>query len=303
MDAFWQMANTQAVLLVYLLCGVLCRKLNIIHPGNQQNFTDLVLSVLMPCMVFNSFGDVTVQTLRNSLSVLALSLGVSLVAMAVGFLCFRNAGAQREGVLRYATLVNNAGFAGLPLVRETFGAEGAMYASVFLIPARIFMWSAGVTMISGQKPTMKKLWSQLAKNPNIVAVVLGLGWGLSGLSFPPFIDSALSHLDACVSPLSMVIIGAIVASVPWKGLFEGPVWLYVAVRLGAMPLAAWAAGRLLGFSPVVLGSVMLLTAMPAGTTVPLLATRYGKDAVFASKLLLVSTVLSLVTVPALMLIL
>ena len=303
MAAFFQMLNTQAVLLAYLLCGVLCRRLHIITPHSQQNFTDLVLSVLMPCMVFNSFQSVTWDMLRNSLSVLGLSLGISLAAMAAGRLIFRRAGAGRAGVLRYAVLVNNAGFAGLPLARETFGAEGALYASVFLIPARIFMWSAGVTMISGQRPSAKKLWSQLAKNPNIVAVFLGLARGLSGLTFPPFIESALSHLDACVSPLSMVIIGAIVAGVPWKGLFEKDVWLYAAVRLLAMPLAALAAGRLLGFAPVALGSVVILTAMPAGTTVPLLAARYGKDAVFASKLLLVSTVLSLLTVPALMVLL
>lgn len=301
MAAFWQMAGTQAVLLVYLLCGVLCRRLRIITPDNQQHFTDLVLSVLMPCMVFNSFQSVTAQTLRNAAAVLAFSLAMSLAAMAVGWLLFRGAGPARAGVLRYATLVNNGGFAGLPLVRETFGAEGALYASVFLIPMRIFMWSAGVTMMSGQRTTRRSLLKKLAQNPNIVAVVLGLARGLLGITFPAFIESALSHLDACVSPLSMVIIGAIVAGVPWKGLLEGQVWLYAGVRLLAMPLLALAAGKALGFGPVVLGSMVLLTAMPTGTTAPLLAARYGRDAAFASKLLLVSTALSLFTVPCLML--
>lgn len=303
MAAFWEMVNTQALLLIYLLCGVLCRKLNIIRQENQQSFTNLVLTLLMPCMVFQSFASVTLPVLLNSLSVAAISLGVAGLAIAAGRLLYRRAPEGRRGVLRYATLVNNAGFAGLPLVRDTFGSEGAMYASVFLIPFRIFMWSAGQTMLSGKRASPGALCVQLAKNPNIIAVALGLARGLSGLVFPVPVERALENLGACVSPLSMVIIGSIIAQTPWKGLFEKEVWLYSAVRLAGMPLVALAAGRMLGFPPVVLGSVMILTAMPAGATTSLLAASYGQDSVFASKLVLVSTLLSLVTVPVLMLLL
>ena len=77
---FIQMVNIQAALLLYLLCGVLCRRLRIITPDNQQNFIDLLLTILMPCMVFNSFRSITLEMLRNTLSVLAVSLSVELAA-------------------------------------------------------------------------------------------------------------------------------------------------------------------------------------------------------------------------------
>ena len=271
---FIQMVNTQAALLLYLLCGVLCRRLRIITPDNQQNFIDLLLTILMPCMVFNSFRSITLEMLRNTLSVLAVSLSVCLLSWLLGKVLYRRAAAERRDVLRYATLINNAGFAGLPLAQEMFGEEGLIYASVFLIPIRIFMWSAGITMLSQQRSDWKSVGIKLLKNPCILAVLAGLARGLLQVSFPPFVETALSRLGDCVSPLSMVLIGSIIAGVEPRGLLD-----------------KWA----------VTGTAVTLTAMPAATTTALLAARYGADAAFASRLVLVSTVLSLVTAPFLLL--
>ena len=300
---FIQMVNIQAALLLYLLAGVLCRRLKIITPGNQQNFIDLLLTILMPCMVFNSFRSVTLEMLRNTLSVLAVSLAVCLLSWLLGKALYRRAPADRRDVLRYATLINNAGFAGLPLAQEMFGEEGLIYASVFLIPIRIFMWSAGVTMLSRQKADWKAVCLKLLKNPCIIAVFLGLVRGLLQIAFPPFVETALARLGDCVSPLSMVLIGSIIAGVEPRGLLDKWVVGYTGLRLLVLPLCVLAAGRLLALPTAVTGTAVTLTAMPAATTTALLAARYGADVAFASRLVLVSTVLSLVTAPLLLVLL
>ena len=300
---FIQMVNIQAALLLYLLYGVLCRRLRIITPDNQQNFIDLLLTILMPCMVFNSFRSITLEMLRNTLSVLAVSLSVCLLSWLLGKVLYRRAAAERRDVLRYATLINNAGFAGLPLAQEMFGEEGLIYASVFLIPIRIFMWSAGITMLSRQRSGWKSVAVKLLKNPCILAVLAGLARGLLQVSLPPFVETALSRLGDCVSPLSMVLIGSIIAGVEPRGLLDKWVVGYTGLRLIVLPLCVLALGRLLGLPTAVTGTAVTLTAMPAATTTALLAARYGADAAFASRLVLVSTVLSLVTAPFLLLLL
>lgn len=236
MNAFLQMLNLQMVLLVYMFCGFMCRKFKIISIKNQQQFIDLVLIVLMPCMVFNSFKSITTKLLSDSMIVLAVSLAVCLFSSLLGKILYRNYPSRKASVFRYAMLINNAGFAGLPLAKETFGNEGVTYASVFLIPIRIFMWSSGTTLLSNEKISKKELAVKLLKNPCIIAVFLGITRGLLQITFPAFIETSLSRLSDCVSPISMIIIGAIIADVDIRTIFEKGVVVYTSFRLIIIPI-------------------------------------------------------------------
>ena len=296
---FYQMVNIQAVLLCYILCGVLCRKKKIITVENQQAFVNLLLWILMPCMVFDSFRNVTVQMLKNSFTMLIVSFVICFLSSGIGKIIYGRFPEERRNILRYATLINNAGFAGLPLAKEIFGAEGVLYASVFLIPIRIFMWSAGVTMLSKQKTNAKDIMIRLMKNPCIIAVFLGLIRGIMQMVLPDFLDHTITALSACVSPFSMMIIGAIIADVGVKGLLDKGVVLYTGMRLIILPVLTLFLCRMIGLSDVISGTAMILTSMPAATTTALLASKYNADVTFASKLVFTTTVLSLVTAPVL----
>jgi hypothetical protein len=301
MNAFINMLNTQAILLIYLLIGILCRKRSIITIKNQQQYINLVLTILMPCMVFNSFKSVTVSILKSSLLVLIISLLICCFSMLLGSFVYRHYPESKKKVLQYATIINNAGFAGLPLARETFGNEGLIYASIFLIPIRIFVWSAGITILSNEKTDKITLFKKLMKNPCILAVFFGLARGLAELNFPPFAEAALNNLSACVSPLSMIIIGAIIADVNIRTIFEKGVLLYSFIRLLLLPIIVYSVTTILNLPTVIVGTSMILTAMPAATSTALLAAQYNSDVSFASKIVFVTTFLSLFTAPLLML--
>lgn len=296
---FFQMVNIQAVLLCYILCGFLCRKKRIITAENQQAFVNLLLWILMPCMVFDSFKNVTVTMLKNSFIMLLVSFVICFLSSAIGKIIYREFPEERKNILRYATLINNAGFAGLPLTKEVFGEEGVLYASVFLIPIRIFMWSAGITMLSKQKTDIKDTEIRLLKNPCIIAVFLGLFRGMMKIVLPAFMENTVAALSACVSPFSMMIIGAIIADVTWKGMLEKGVFLYTGIRLLVLPLITLTLCRIVGLDEMIAGTAMILTSMPAATTTALLASKYDADVTFASKLVFTTTVLSLFTAPVL----
>ena len=303
MEGFIQMAELQVVLLIYIVVGIICNKIGIITHDNQQKFIDLLNNVLMPCMIFNSFKDITPDVLYSALSVLFISLVICLISWALGLVLYRWFPQNEQRVARYATLINNAGFAGLPLAEQTYGQTGLLYASVYLIPIRIFMWSAGITMLSDEKIPLPQLLKKLALNPCIIAVVLGLARGLLSIEFPTPVETAISSMAACVSPLSMIIVGAIIGNVDPRTVVTPRVLYYCVIRLFAMPLVTFALCNLIGADEVVSGTCLLITAMPAATTSALLAAKYGADEEFASKLICVSTVLSLFTAPVLMLLL
>lgn len=299
MQSINQMISLQFTLIIYLFCGYLCSKQNIITKDNQGKFTNFVLNILMPCMVFHSFKELTLQKLSEAFSVLLISLVICLCSMVLGRLLSPLFKKENRKVMRYALIVNNAGFAGLPLARELFGDSGLMLASVFLVPIRIFMWSAGVTILSEKKPSMKETAIKLITNPNIIAVIIGMIRGLSQIALPAFLDTALSNLAGCVSPMSMIIIGSIMAQSDPKSLIEKDVIVYSAVRLLLIPLTVFALLSLLQFSEVVIGVCMVLSAMPAATSSVLLAAQNGQNVHFATKIVFVTTVLSIIIAPLL----
>ena len=162
---------------------------------------------------------------------------------------------------------------------------------------------AGVTMLSQHKSDWRSVCIKLLENPCILAVFLGLVRGMLQLHLPGFVDTAIEGLGDFSSPLSMMVIGSIIAEVDPRGLFNPLLLEYTGLRLVAIPLLVLAGGQLLDLPATVAGTAVTLSAMPAAATTVMLAARYDGDAGFASQLVFVSTVLSLATAPPLLLLL
>lgn len=300
MEGFLQLLNIQAVLFIYILLGIYVKKRSIITKENQQKFIDLILQVLMPCMIFNSFEqEITLEVLKKAGIVIAIAFVIAVAALLLGKVLYRKYPYSLRSIMQYGTIVNNSGFAGLPLTGEIFGETGLFYASFFLIPNRIFMWSAGISLF--EKTDVKTKWKNVLLNPNIIAVELGLLRCLLPIDLPYFLNYSIEKVGSTVSPLSMILVGAILADVDIRTIFKKSVFFVAAIRLLLLPLLTIGIVRLFKVDATVSGVALVLTAMPVGTTTALLAAKYKADVDFASKCVFVTTLLSLITVPILML--
>lgn len=300
MNHFFQMLSIQLSLIVYLIAGMICHKLTIITNDNRRQFISFILNILMPCMVFQSFKNVTIEMIQEGVIVLFISLVVCLATSIIGRYIYKKTTVNRKNIMRYGTLINNAGFAGLPVVGSMFGDDGLILASIFLIPIRIFMWSAGITMLSAEKQSIREVLIKLLKNPSIIAVFLGLIRGIMGINLPIFLETAFISMSEAVSPLAMIAVGSIIATIPINGLIDKDVLFFTFIRLGVIPILTLMITKFFGLSTVLIGVSTILTAMPAATSTALLAAQYNSDAIFASKLVFVTTLLSIVTSPVLM---
>ena len=221
-----------------------------------------------------------------------------LAALAAGKLLYNRFIPSEKCIMQYGTLVTNSGFAGLPLIGGAFGDEGLFLASLFIIPTRILMWSAGISLFT----TGGTRWERTKKvmtNPSIIAVFLGLGWMVFGLSLPDFLGTAIDHLGDCTSPLAMALVGAILADVPVRGVWEPKALYLVVVRQIALPVLCLLCLKALQLDALTIGVSVTLSGMPIGSTTAILAQKYGADARFASKCVFISTLASLLTVPVL----
>ena len=194
--------------------------------------------------------------------------------------------------LRYALICSNAGFLGNPIAEGLYGATGLMLASIYLIPQRIMMWSEGIAVYSGisdKKETVKKV----VTHPCVLACMIGLVLLLTQADLPPVILTPVQTIGRCNTALSMMVIGMILAEINIKDLVDKTVVLYTIQRLVVIPLLIYVILTLLPVSPLVRGLSVILAAMPAGATTSMLASRYDRDPVFATKLVVFSTLCSI----------
>lgn len=130
---------------------------------------------------------------------------------------------------------------------------------------------------------------------------LGIARGLLEIPIPSFIDRSIGQLAATVSPIAAIMIGSIIASIDLKSLFERGVLRYIFIRLIAIPVTVLTVSKFIGLEDTLISVLTIMSSMPAGTTTALLADNYGLDTQLSSKVVFVSTVLAIVTVPILML--
>ncbi len=300
MDYFLQLLGTQMILFVYILVGMYARKKDIITKENQQKIIDLILKILLPCMIFSSYDQkITLEVIKKAAFIMAIAFSICIAAIYLGKLLYRKYPYEKGSIMKYGTIVNNSGFAGLPICSEIFGDIGLFYASFFLIPNRIFMWTAGISLF--ERTDRRTKWKNVLLNPNIIAVELGLLFSILSIKLPGFISYAIDNIGGAVSPLSMMVVGAILADVKFRTIFDKSVFYMASIRLVVLPLLTLGIVTLFQLDPTISGVALVLTSMPVGTTTALLAAKYHADVDFASKCVFVTTMLSLITVPILML--
>lgn len=299
METFLKMLETQSILFVYMAVGYYCRKVNIFSDEMRAKLTDFTVMITLPCMVFKSFlMDFSMDALIQGGVALLIASVMAVVALIAGNLLYNRFVPREKCIMQYGTLVTNSGFAGLPIVGGAFGDEGLFLGSLFIIPTRILMWSAGISLFT----TGGTRWERTKKvltNPSIIAVGLGLVWMVFQLPLPGFLRSAVGNLGNCTSPLAMALVGAILADVPLRGIWEPKALYLAAVRQIVLPVILLIALKGLVLDPLTVGVSVTLSGMPIGSTTAILAQKYGADAEFGSKCVFISTVTSLITVPVL----
>lgn len=290
------MLSLQGMLFMLALAGFYARKRGIIPPKARSYLSDLLIDLILPMNIISSFDiELKGEVLVKAGVVLLLSLGVQLMSLLLGRLLYAGGEPSRRSVLRYSTLVSNAGFMGLPIVRAALGTEAGLYASVALIPLRVFMWSAGLSQFTATD--FKATVRSLVTHPCNIAVAVGFLTMLLPGGLPDFLSSAVSSIGNCATAVSMLIIGGFLAETDIRTVFTRDTLLYSGLRLLAIPLLVFAFCFLLGADRLLTGVVVLLSAMPAGSTTAILAAKYDGDAPFASRIIFVSTLLSLFTIP------
>lgn len=292
-----RLIDLQLTMFIMMAVGLLLKKIGIIGKEGEKNITDLVIYLILPCNILKSFlVDFSYKIIYTFAGVLAISILIQFFCILLGNILYNKAELPKKKCLQYATICSNAGFLGNPVAEGVFGTMGLTLASIYLIPQRIVMWSAGISVFT-QSPNKKTLVKKVITHPCIIACNIGLILMFTQVTLPDFLNSSLLSLSNCNTALSMMVIGMILADIDIKNMVEGKVIYFTVIRLVIIPLLVYIPCRLLQLDSLITGVCVLLAAMPAGATTSILASKYNGDAAFATKCVVFSTLISIITTP------
>ena len=288
------MIQLQMQILLMLGIGFFLRKKEIVTAEIRKGLSTLLINVVLPCTVILSFmndSNVNSELLMACLVAVIISAIIQTISIIGSKFLFQKYEKTDANVLTYGMIVSNSAFIGIPVIQSIYGSEAIMFASVFQIPIIVTMWTVGLALF---KPIDPKHALK-----SVVAVLIGFIIMLTGIKFPVFITKTISSIAACTTAISMFVVGSILSEIEWNNLLDKKVLFFCSIRLIAYPLIVYIALSFLNVPSLIKAIAIIMTGMPAGSTAAILAEQYGCDAKFAAKLILVSTVLSVITIPIL----
>lgn len=300
MSLFTQMIQLQMQILLMLGIGFFLRKREIVTVEIRKGLSALLINVVLPCTVILSFMNDSIlnsDLLMTCLLAVVISAIIQTVSIIASKFLFNRYEKMDANVLTYGMIVSNSAFIGIPIIQSIYGSEAVMFASVFQIPIIVTMWTIGLALF---KPIdHKHALKSVIRNPSVIAVLIGFIIMLTGIKFPIFITKTISSIASCTTAISMFVVGSILADIEWNNLLDKKVLFFCSIRLIAYPFIVFIVLTFANAPTLIKAIAVIMTGMPAGSTAAILAEQYGCDAKFAAKLILVSTALSVITIPIL----
>lgn len=294
---FSGLINLQLMMFLLVTAGIILKKKGIITEEGKDVLTDLVICVILPCNVINSFYvEFSKDILINGIVIFIVSCLLQVLCTFLSSTLFQKIDEEKRPVLQYGTVCSNAGFLGNPVAEGVYGSMGLLYASIYLIPQRIVMWSAGISYFT-ESTNKKDLVKKVVTHPCIVAVAIGLTIMIFQIKLPVFLSDTIKSVSGCTTAVSMILIGSILADIDIKDITSKTMWLFSLLRLVIIPLIVLIACKITNVHSLVTGVAVILAGMPAASTTAILASKYGGDAEFASKCVVLTTILSMLAIP------
>ncbi len=297
LELFYSRLGTIAIILVL---GFILGKAKLIDTKANRVLVNLLLTVFMPASLFVAFpNEFDAATSDMFFKGLAAGFIVMLALIIASRLIFNKH--FYKGELRFesqfALIFNNATFLGYPIISSVFGTQGIVPYCGFIIAFNIALFSYGVYLF--QRKLTAKLLLGIITNPNIIAVVLGMILFLASIKLPDFIMDSAQFTGNATTALSLICIGFMLSHADFKKLIKK--WrltVTAIIQLIVGPVMTYFLLSFLNFPSEVIVVCTIIQALPTATSLGLFAAKYGGNDIESSELVTISTLLSLITMPA-----
>ena len=295
-----------ALLTILMGIGYLCARLKIVGPDFNKGLSKIVINVLLAGMILSSVVNKQMSMAKaDVLFGIGMLTLMMLISMAVAYIApsaLRIKGGD-TAMYRLLCAFSNVGFVGLPIIAAVYNEDMVFFAALTNIPFNILLYTVGVMQLQ-ENDGAKSFDLKKAFNMPIIATLLATVIFLFEIPMPVLIDDVVDNLSAACVPLSMMSVGLSLGNVSIKDAVTQPrLYGINLVRLIVIPLVVWGILRFIIKDPVMLGTIVIVAACPPAIVCPILGIEYGRDGIEASEAVFIGSILSIVTIPALIMLL
>ena len=293
---------------VILAVGFLAGKLKIINSTASKNLSKLIIAVGQPALIINSITSKTFSKENLELALISIAFGFAvhiLMAVIAYFACVNIKDLNERKITEFAMVFGNIGFLGIPVMDALFPENGAFVASFFVVTFNILLWIIGIGIIARKrddiKLTVKKMFINKGTVPSLVGFIIFLIPSVfPAFALPEFATKSISYLASLCTPISMLILGALLATRTLKQIFGSLRVYYLCLfKLIIIPLSLCIIAKLLGLSDFWILFITAVSAMPSASTTSMFAELYDTAPGYSAQCVGTSTLFSVATMPLL----
>lgn len=293
------------VLFIIMMIGYLCRRIGLFGAEASKLLSGIVVNVANPALILSSSinKESTIQGKELALTMgLAISFYVVLLVLAEIIPRLLRVEERDYGVYKVMTVFSNIGFMGFPLLTAMYGNESLLYASLFLIPYNVLIYTYGVGALckteEAEKEGKKEIpWKKIF-NIGVIACIISVILYLTRIRVPQVIEDVADTLGNLTAPLSMMVIGDAMSQMKIKELLKDKkLMIFTGIKLLVIPIIGLFLVKQLGLNPTLIGVCLVMLSTPVGSMTAMLAQQYDGNYELASKGVALTTLLSVVTMP------
>ena len=308
---FLALLSIMVTLFLLMICGFLCRKWGIIDTSASKALSRLIVSVGQPMMIISALANAeyNAENLTIAWQTTLISFVIhTLISVIAYLICRKNNRADRTKIFEFTLVFANCGFIGFPIMDAILGnGIGSFMGAFYVISFHLFLWTWGIVILGRGRDdipmTPKKALLNYGTVPCAIGVALYFLKPVFDLTAElDFLGTALDYLGNLCTPISVLVTGALLATLPFQKLFTNRrIYLHSAIRLLAFPVIFCLLARLAGLDTPYVLMVTAMAGVPSAATVTMLAELHDIDPAYASQTVGVSSVLSTVSLPLVML--
>ena len=286
-----------------MMIGVVMLKTGIADRETSKKLSSILLNVISPCLIIMSYQmDFNEELLRGLLITIILSAASFIIAIALAHVSVPKKGNPNAAIEKMVVTYSNCGFIGIPIVNAILGTEGVFYMTAYITVYNIFIWSHGLMLMSGRASSPVAT----AKNfiqPSTIAIIISLVLFVMNIHLPSVIASPFDMIGDMNTPVAMLISGINLAESDLVRSLKRPrTYLMSCLKLIAVPVFTAILLAVVHTEMTIALTVIIAAACPTGAMVTMFALQYKQDSNYASELFTITTVLSLITIPIVILI-
>ena len=289
-----------------VIVGYGAGKLGYLGGDFDRQLSRLVINLTCPALILSSAMTGELPEREYILPLLLISAVTYAVLTGVAFVLPRYLTRKKaeEGAIGFALMFGNVGFMGYPVVASIFGHEAVFYAAVLNVVNTFAVFTIGTMLITGKSEVEDSRFQKkvLYSTPMLAAYLTMLIVIFRIDNIPAWICQPLTMIGNITVPAALLIIGSSMSNLPLRALMGNTtVYATTLFRLALLPIGIYYLCLLLGFSSFVVNINTVVIAMPVATYGTILCLKYHKDTTLMTEVTFITTLLSMLTIPLLVL--